>query len=86
MFDKGKYYLVESNRVGNNYINIVKRVGVDSVVYTKTEVDCGRRVFRFLGESYESASSIKEAPSTSSTWTELVPGSSKSDLVNFICK
>jgi hypothetical protein len=85
-FDKGKYYLVDSKRVCDNFINVVKRVGVDSVVYTKTEVDCGRREYRFLGESYESASSIKDPPSGSSTWTSLVPGSSKSDLVNFICK
>ncbi|MBK6615892.1 MAG: hypothetical protein IPG27_17875 [Ottowia sp.] len=81
--DRGKYFLLNSKRVGSVVRALHKRVGVDSVVYTKTETDCKTMLMREIGNSEESPSHIKESPTK---WFELVPGSSKSDLANFVCK
>ena len=81
--DKGQYFLLESKKEGDITHVIHKRVGVDSTGYTKTDIDCTTMQFRVLGYSEESPSSITESPAD---WSGLVPGSSKSDLVNFVCK
>jgi hypothetical protein len=81
--DKGNYFLLNSTRVGSVVKALHKRVGVDSVVYTKTETNCKTMLMREIGFSEESPSQIKENPTK---WFELVPGSSKSDLANFVCK
>jgi hypothetical protein len=81
--DKGKYFLLKKQKRGNIVVAVQKRVGVDSVVYTKTETDCATMRMRELGSSEESLLAINENPTK---WFELVPGSSKSDLANFICK
>lgn len=81
--DKGKYFLLEKKKTGNVVRALHKRVGVDSVGYTLTETNCGTMLMRELGYSEESPSAIKEK---STKWFELVPGSSKSDLANFVCK
>ncbi|PWB42506.1 MAG: hypothetical protein C3F12_14410 [Candidatus Methylomirabilota bacterium] len=81
--DKGKYFLLEKKKTGNIVRALHKRVGVDSVGYTLTETNCKTILMRELGYSEESPSAIKENPTK---WFELVPGSSKSDLANFVCK
>lgn len=81
--DKGKYYLIESNRSGDVVRALHKRVGPDSVGYTKTETNCKSMVMREIGYSESSPLIIKENPTK---WFELVPGSSKSDLAIFLCK
>jgi hypothetical protein len=81
--DKGKYYLLESKRQGDIVKALHKRVGVDSVGYTKTETNCRNMLMRETGYSEESPAKIVESPTK---WFELVPGSSKSDLANFVCK
>ena len=81
--DKGKYYLLESKRTGDIVKATHKRVGVDSVGYTKTETNCKTKLMREMGYSEESAS---KATGTPSKWFDLVPGSSKSDVANFVCK
>ena len=81
--DKGKYYLLESSRSGEIVSALHKRVGVDSVGYTKTETNCKTRQMRELGYSEESPAKIKISPSK---WFDLVPGSSKSDVARFVCK
>ena len=81
--DKGKYYLLETKKVGDIVKTLHKRVGVDSVGYTKTETNCKTMLVRVIGYSEESPVDIKENPTK---WFELVPGSSKSDLANFVCK
>lgn len=81
--DKGKYYLLEVKRTGNLVKALHKRVGVDAIGYTRTEIDCQSMQMRQLGYSEESPSSIQERPAD---WSELFQGSSKSDLVNFVCK
>jgi hypothetical protein len=81
--DKGKYFLLEKKRTGNIVRALSKRVGVDSTGYTITETNCLTKHMRELGYSEESPSAIKEQ---ATKWFELVPGSSKSDLANFVCK
>lgn len=81
--DKGKYYLLESKRTGDIVKATHKRVGVDSVGYTRTETNCKTKLMREMGYSEESASKATGNPSK---WFSLVPGSSKSDIANFVCK
>lgn len=81
--DKGKYYLLESKRTGDIVKTLHKRVGVDSVGYTKTAINCKTMLIQQIGYSEESPAKIKEQPTE---WYELVAGSSKSDLANFVCK
>ena len=81
--DKGKYYLLESKRKGEIVAALHKRVGVDSVGYTRTETNCKTMQMRELGYTEESPSKMQIKPTK---WFELVPGSSKSDLANFVCK
>ena len=80
--DRGKYFLLEAKRNGGIVKALHKRVGVDSVGYTRTEINCKTMQIRDIGYSEVSPASIKENPSK---WYELVPGSSKSDLANFVC-
>lgn len=81
--DKGKYYLLESTKKGNIIQSLHKRVGVDTVNFTRTETNCETRKMRELGSGDGAAQNIKTSPTE---WYELVPGSSKSDLANFVCK
>lgn len=59
-----------------------KRVGVDSVGWTRCEINCKSMRMRELGYSEKGPDAIKPKPTK---WFELVQGSSKSDLVNFVC-
>lgn len=81
--DKGSYYLLETKKDGTIVRAIHKRVGPDSVGYTKTETNCATMQMRELGYSETSATAIKDNPTK---WFDLVPGSSKSDLAHFVCK
>lgn len=81
--DKGKYFLLEKKTNHGVVRALHKRVGVDSVGYTISETNYKTMQMRVLGYSESSPSSIKENPSE---WFELVPGSSKSDLANFVCR
>ena len=83
MADKGKYFLLEKKKSGNIVRALHKRVGVDGVGYTLTETNCTTMEMRELGYSEESPAAIRETPTK---WFELVAGSSKSDLANFVCQ
>lgn len=52
--DKGKYYLLESKRQGEVVAALHKRVGVDSVGYTRTETNCKTMQMREMGYTEES--------------------------------
>lgn len=81
--DKGKYYFLEAKRTGDVVKALHKRVGVESIGYSRTETNCTTMLMREIGYSEESPAKIQENPTK---WFELVPGSSKSDLANFVCK
>ena len=81
--DKGKYYLLESKKVGDVVHALHKRIGVDSIDFTRTETNCKTRKMREIGTGEGSVQKIKVNPTK---WFDLVPGSSKSDLAQFVCK
>ena len=81
--DKGKYFLISTKKSGDVIHALHKRVGIDSVGYTKTETNCRTRQMREIGYSEESPDAIK---TKLTKWFDLVPGSSKSDLAAFLCK
>jgi hypothetical protein len=81
--DKGKYFLLEKSKNANIVRALHKRIGVDSVGYTLTETNCANMQIRELGYSEQSPAAIKEKPGK---WVAIVPGSSKSDLANFVCR
>lgn len=83
MFDKGKYYLLESKRVGNIVKALHKRVGVDAIGYTRTETNCKTMLMREMGYSEEGRDKITTEPTK---WFTLVEGSNKSDLAKFVCR
>lgn len=80
--DQGKYYLISSKREGDLITTLHKRVGLDSIGYTKSEINCSNMMYRVIGYSEVSANAV---PSRPGEWSDLVQGSSKSDLVNFVC-
>jgi hypothetical protein len=82
--DKGRYYLLEKRSIGLTLQVVHKRVGVESVDFSRTEINCKTKQYRELGYSSESVAAIKSVPGAK--WTELAQGSSKSDLVTFVCK
>ena len=81
--DKGRYYLLESNNEGGIIKTLHKRIGVDSVGYTRCEINCKAMKIRDIGYSEEGPDKIMPDPTK---WYDLVQGSSKSDMVNFVCK
>jgi hypothetical protein len=81
--DKGKYYLIESKKTGDIVQALHKRVGVDSVGFTRTETNCTTHQMRELGYGEDSPNNIQ---ARTTKWFDLVLGSSKSDLANFVCK
>ena len=80
--DKGKYILMEVKRNGNVVSSLHKRVGINETGYSRVESNCSTKQYRDMGYSEDSPSAIKPSPGK---WTDLVEGSSKSDLVRFVC-
>jgi uncharacterized protein YgiM (DUF1202 family) len=83
--DKGKYFLVYLEKKANTFIAINQRVGVSYNGYTKTEINCANMMYRVLGYTEGHIEYFEHAEDEGSKWSDLVPGSSKSDLVNYVC-
>jgi hypothetical protein len=83
MTDKGRYYLLAKSQKDGIITAVHKRVGVDSVVWTRTQTDCATMLMREMGNTEEGRDKIPRDPTK---WFELVKGSSKSDLARFLCK
>lgn len=82
MADKGTYYLLEAKTKDGITITIHKRVGVNETGYSKTEINCKSIQYRDMGYSEAGPDKIAGSPGK---WTDVLSGSSKSDLVNFVC-
>lgn len=82
MVDKGKYYLLEVKAKGGIATSLHKRVGVNETGYSKTEINCKSMQYRDMGYSEDGQDKIADSPGK---WTDVLAGSSKSDLVNFVC-
>jgi hypothetical protein len=82
--DRGQYCLISATTTASGVIKALhKRVGIDSVGWTRTEINCGARLIRDIGYSKKVTDHIRSEPSK---WYGLVPGSSKSDLAVFVCR
>ena len=92
--DSGKYYIIESKDLGKGIIQVLSsRIGKGNAYtdFTKLKVNCkSKQYFELAGSSEDGA---KNKPSKQlkdwsekSKWVSLVSGSSKYDLVHYICK
>lgn len=92
--DSGKYYIIESHNLGGGIIKVLSsRIGKNDAYtdFTQLKVNCKtKQYFELAGSSEDGAKSkpSKELKdwSGSSKWVSLISGSSKYDLVNYICK
>jgi hypothetical protein len=82
MVDKGTYYLLVAETRGSVTTALHKRVGVNETGYSKTEISCKTMQYRDMGYSEVGPDKIAGTPGK---WTDALSGSSKSDLVNFVC-
>ena len=80
--ENANYYLLTMVIKGDVVAASHKRVSPLSVGYTKTETNCKTMKMIALGYSEASLSAIKIKRTK---WFDLVDGSSKSDLANFVC-
>lgn len=82
MADKGKYYLLDAKTKGGITTTLHKRVGINETGYSKTEINCKTMQYRHIGYSEDGPEKIA---GVADKWTDALSGSSKSDLVNFVC-
>lgn len=82
MVDKGTYYLLLAEIRGSVTTTLHKSVGVNETGYSKTEINCKTMQYRDMGYSEVGPEKIAGTPGK---WTEVLSGSSKFDLVNFVC-
>lgn len=80
--DKGAYYLLDATTKGSIITTLHKRVGVNETGYSKTEINCKSMQYRDMGYSEAGPEKIAGLPGK---WTDVLSGSSKSNLVNFVC-
>ena len=92
--DSGKYYIIESKDLGSSIIQVLSsRIGKGNAYtdFTQLKVNCKtKQYFELAGSSEDGAKSKPSKKlkdwSKNSKWVNLVTGSSKYDLVNYICK
>lgn len=87
--DGCKYYLAKSERTGALLKVTHKQVCqkneyYSGVSYTVMKVDCKRRKFAEVGYGDDSIQNIQ--PVSPIEWSGVIAGSSRSDLVNYVCK
>ncbi|GAB3015286.1 hypothetical protein [Bowmanella dokdonensis] len=90
--DSGTYFIVSSEKGSDGILTVISsRIGKDNAYtdFTKLNVNCASKQYFELGGSSEDGA--KKSPSkpikdwSNSKWASLVPGSSKSDLVRYVC-
>jgi hypothetical protein len=80
--DKGKYFLLDSNTKNGITTTVHKRVGVNETGYSKTEINCKTMQYRDMGYGEAGPDKLK---AVNGRWTDVLDGSSKSDLARFAC-
>ncbi len=90
--DGGTYYVLKQESIGDATFKVLSnRIGKGAAYtdFTELKVNCkSRQYFELAGgeaDGKEMQPSKALTPRKNSKWTDLVPGSSKSDLVNFVC-
>jgi hypothetical protein len=91
--DSGKYYVLNIEKLDSGEFKVLtSRVGKGGAYtdFTELKINCQTQQYYELAGGEEDG--VKEMPtkpladwSSRSKWTSLVPGSSKSDLVNYVC-
>lgn len=93
--DKGSYSIIKHESLGDGkYSVLTNRIGKNDEYtdFTKITIDCSTYKYLEVAAGYEDGAQdtpneeLKPLPKVFQKWTELVTGSSKSDLVNFVCK
>jgi hypothetical protein len=87
--EKCQYYLVKSEKVKGNIRATHKQVCPKNEYYSGvgfsiTDINCNNRKYKSLGYGDDLVSNVTLYKNTK--WTKLITGSSKSDLVSFVCK
>lgn len=91
--DSGKYFVITSEKGSGGILTVLSsRIGKGNAYtdFTKLNVNCETKQYFEIGGSSEDGA--KQSPSkplrqwSNSKWTSLVPGSSKFDLVRYVCK
>jgi len=81
--EKANYYLVSVEGDGEYLKTVHSRVSSASHGFSLTRIDCKNNRFQGLGYGDDKQENIKMYSNVK--WTDLVSGSSKSDLVSFVC-
>ena len=84
MQEKAKYYLISVESDGNYLKTLHSRVSAMSHGYSVTRIDCNNQRYQDLGYGEDTKSNINMYDKVQ--WTDLVSGSSKYDLVTFVCR
>jgi hypothetical protein len=83
MVERASYYLLSVEREGDFLKTLHKRVSAQSVGFSLTLLDCSSGRYKDLGYGVGKVENIRLY--AEANWVELVIGSSKSDLLNFVC-
>lgn len=83
--DKGRYFLVFIDGGKGRFEVISKRYGVNEIGYSKVEINCSNRVYRDLSYTTQGVEYFDNSRDSPGNWTQLIEGSSKSDLVRYVC-
>ncbi|MEX0963807.1 MAG: hypothetical protein WDZ52_07205 [Pseudohongiellaceae bacterium] len=81
--ERASYYLITTESDGEYLRTVHSRISSSSHGYSVTRIDCTNRRYQDLGYGEDLQSNIKMYNNVQ--WAALVSGSSKSDLVNFVC-
>lgn len=92
--DSGAYYVLEQTKMNDDQVNVLtSRIGKFKAYtsFIELKINCSTKQYFTLSGSSEDGEKIKPSKplrnwSNGSKWTSIVNGSSKSDLVNFVCK
>lgn len=82
--DRGEYYLLKVSKDGEFFRTVHKRIGEDATGYSYTKIDCHNRRYQDLAYEENLGDVARIYPDTK--WVDLVEGSSKWSLVNFVCE
>ena len=93
--DKGSYSIIKHESLDDSkYSLLTNRIGKNDKYtdFTKITIDCSNHKYLVTAIGYEDGAEdtpnkeLISVPKSSQKWTELINGSSKSDLVNFVCR
>jgi len=82
--DKGRYFIEEITKNSNYYTVITRREGPSGVNWTKVVIDFNNPRMKTIALAYDNFETMKALPKSEQGWYELVNGSSKSYLYDFV--